>query len=241
MSLKATGVLTSLLLSGVAPAWAVSVTPGTLTPSSNSGLIDVVAAHRLSSVYGTVDSSEGQQFYWAPVDTSGSESSDGPLGTAKTSAALKIDNSPTPSVSTTAQIALKNDAGARWSVDARSNYSFQILGAPGQAQVAIVASGSAGFSGDAKGAQIESAIAFLRIQQQFNGPLIVDIRKSMENGSVLGGDGVIRYGFIDAENPNFLAPNSFPQLFSVRKRHALHQHRLRRDHGRHGRRTSRDF
>lgn len=192
------------------------ITPGTLTPSLNEGSIDLHSENNLKSstnsngvpaYVGTEDREDyGVVHAFTPGPVSGSASSKGDFGTAKTTAVLKIDNSPTPSISTTAQVELNKkktlhhedfnpvieqyvtDSYGAWNVHARSNYSFQILGAPGQAQVAVNASGGVGISGYTTGKDMfkyanSHAYSFLRIDQHNSGYTpIVDITQLISNG-----------------------------------------------------------
>lgn len=187
MSVRSSGVLACLLLFGAAPAWAV-ITPGTLSPSSNDGAISVNSFNFVPPVI---------QHYGAPVVDSQSVTSTSATGTATTTGGLTIINSPTPGIFTSASIDLTGVAGGQVSVQGLSHYSFQILGAPGEAQVAVNAIGNVGFSSDARAG---TAFAFLRVQQQFNGPIIIDDTLSLSSNGV---------GFIDQNDPTHYAPNPF--------------------------------
>jgi len=194
MSLKFMGLASAAAILVVLPAtsWAaISITPGT-----NDGSIVVNSFNFVPAVVGT---------YSGPVvDTKSVTSSAPPQftpGTSTVSGSLTIANSPTPGIFATGQVDLTGLAGAAVSVQDITHYSFQIDGAPGVAQVLVSASGNAGFSA---GSTWSTATTFaeFRIQQQFNGPVILD--DVLDLVSSTPGQ------FVDEiTDPNHFAPNPF--------------------------------
>lgn len=153
--------LVGALTLAAAPAWAV-------TPGTNDGSIVVNSFNFVPQVVGT---------YAGPTSDTKTVSSSAPPnltpGTSTVTGGLTIVNSPTPSIFATGQIDLTGVAGGQVSVQDITHYSFQIGGAPGSVQLLVNATGNVGFSAGSQWAS-GSTFASFRVQQQFNGPIIID-------------------------------------------------------------------
>jgi hypothetical protein len=170
MSLKSMGFLVVVLTSAAAPALAAGPDVP-ITTGSNDGSIVVNGFNFVPAVV---------THYSGPVvDTQAVSTSAPPNltpGTSTVTGSITIANTPTPGIDTSGQVLLTGLAGANLSVQDITHYSFRIDAAPGgplQAQVFVNANGNVGFSPGSVWGPASTFAAF-RVQQQFNGPIIID-------------------------------------------------------------------
>jgi len=191
--------LASLALAG---ALTLAAAPaGAVTPGTNDGSIVANAFNFVPQAVGT---------YAGPTDDTKTVSSSAPPsftpGTSTVTGGLKIIDSPTPSIFATGQVDLSGLASGQVSAQDITHYSFQIGGAPGSAQVLINATGNVGFSAGSQWAAGSTFVSF-RVQQQFNGPVIIDDELHLVSSSA--------GTFVDEINDPTHATTNATQSFTV--------------------------